>query len=176
MPTPNATIQIAKLSQAYCLIEIKKQGLDGGGIDLKLPRKLFNIRRSVQWLYGLDPTDSTLQSTANYLYALCAPFNLKAQFILNQGGGGGTVTPVTPGTSPSPIEFIVSDTSAIITDNNTLLITTFAGYNLLFIRNNIPQSQIDDGGTYFTWIKATGSFTCVGTAVAGELFQLYPYI
>lgn len=175
MPTPNLTIQIAELSQAYALIEIQKRGLDGGGIDLKLPRKLYNIRKSVQWLYDLNPSNTTLQGTANYLYALCAPFNLKAQYVISQGSGG-TIAPITPIASPIPIEFIVSVSSPIVTGDSVLLITSFIGYNLLFIRNNIPQSQINDGGTYFTWNKTTGSFECFGIGSEGELFQLYPYM
>lgn len=175
MPTPNSVIDIAKLSQSYCLTEIQKEGLDGGGIDLLLPEKIYNIRKSVEWLYDLNPNDSTLQATSNYLYALCAPFNLKAENTIN-GGGGGTVSPVVPINAPNPIEFIVSDSSLIPTGNSSLTITNFVGYNLLFIRNNISQSQVNNGDTYFTWNRATGSFSCFGAASVNELFQLYPFL
>ena len=69
-------INIAKISQYLCLNDIDKKGLFGGGVDLQLPNKIYNIRKSVEWLYNLSPTDASLVSTSDYLYALCAPYNL----------------------------------------------------------------------------------------------------
>jgi hypothetical protein len=45
------TINIAKISQYLCENDIDKKGLFGGGVDLLLPRKIYNIRKSVEWLY-----------------------------------------------------------------------------------------------------------------------------
>jgi DUF1009 family protein len=44
-------INIAKISQYLCENDIDKKGLFGGGVDLLLPRKIYNIRKSVEWLY-----------------------------------------------------------------------------------------------------------------------------
>lgn len=175
MPTPSSSLAIAKLSQAYALIEIEKRGLFGGGLDLDLPRKLYNIRKSVEWAYNKEPSTPSLQGTANYLFALCAPFNLKAEYTLGLAGSG-TVTPVAPITAPSPIEFVVSGSSLIPTGGSSIVISTFIGYNLLFVLNNVTQSQINTGGTYFTWNRLNGSFTCFGPANSGDLFQLYPFL
>lgn len=133
MPTVSNIIDIAKLSQAYCLLEIKKQGLYGGGIDLKLPRKLYNIRRSIEWLFSIDPTNSTLQGTANYLYALCAPFNLKAEYVISQGSGGTPVTPI--GTIATPKIIYGSDFSTA-TDWAYL---PYANKNLTVFSNGIAD-------------------------------------
>ncbi len=45
-------INIAKLSQAYAAADIAKSGLYGGGCDLSLPRKIYCIRKNVEWLYN----------------------------------------------------------------------------------------------------------------------------
>lgn len=45
-------IDIAKLSQAYAITDIIKYGLYGGGCDLLLPRKIYCIRKNVEWLYN----------------------------------------------------------------------------------------------------------------------------
>lgn len=78
-------------------------------------------------------------------------------------------------TAPTPIEFIVSSTSFIPNGNSSVTITAFIGYNLFFIRDHIPQSTVNDGGTYYSWNKDTGGFTCYDAAFTGQLFQLYAY-
>ena len=74
---------------------------------------------------------------------------------------------------PSPYDFNVDSDSFIVTGATTKIITNFIGYNLLFIRNTIPQSTNDTGGTYYAWNKITGQLDIVGAAVEGEPFQLY---
>lgn len=51
MPNTLDIINIAKISQYLCENSIDKRGLFGGGVDLLLPRKIYNIRKSVEWLY-----------------------------------------------------------------------------------------------------------------------------
>ena len=112
----------------------------------------------------------TLILTANYLYSLCRGYNLKAQSIT----GGGSVAPPVPGTTPSPLIFIVNSSSFIQDGQSSKVITDFIGFNLLFARNGIPQSTVTTELTYYSWNKTTGLFTCVGAAVDTELFALYP--
>jgi hypothetical protein len=95
MYTVAQKINIAKISQYLCLNDISKKGLYGGGVDLDLPNKIYNIRKSVEWLYMLDSNDSSLTATSDYLYALCAPYNLQAAYIINTFNGGST-SPVSP--------------------------------------------------------------------------------
>lgn len=49
MNTVEDIIKIAKISQYLSQNDIVDKGLYGGGTDLLLPRKLYNIRKSVEW-------------------------------------------------------------------------------------------------------------------------------
>jgi hypothetical protein len=86
MHTPLRTIEIAKVSQYLFLNKIQRSNLFGGGTDLGLPEKIYNIRKSVEWAYlnGYVEYDmDILQDTLNYLYALCTPYNITSQAILD---------------------------------------------------------------------------------------------
>lgn len=113
-----------------------------------------------------------IEGVAQYLYWLCGKFQLQARNFT----GGGSVVPLPPGaTMPNPVEFVVVDSgSPIITGGSTLVLTQFIGYNLIFSRNDIIQSQVNNGGSYFLWNKITGLFTCVGAAALDDLFSLNP--
>lgn len=292
--TIQTIVNIAKLSQPYCLLDITKKGLFGGGVDLLLPRKIYTVRKDVNWLLDLegltdevkatgtvtitnvgangniltitvdDPllgvinlveytktsfdTDTTVFATdvvvtfnlyfaqygyvltsvnnviyilarqgvgaaangqlsinaggtigatlvnfsggvtavlpsdeliqmSNYLYALCTPYNGKAEYTLTQGLSGNVIKPTTPSIStPNPLEFVVSANSPIIIGGSTLVINAYKGYNLIFSRNNQPQAQVDNGGTYYEWNKTTGLFRCFGVANESELFSITPVI
>jgi len=49
--TVSQIINIAKISQFLCLLDIEKKGLYGGGQDLSLPRKIYCVRKNVEWLF-----------------------------------------------------------------------------------------------------------------------------
>lgn len=120
-------------------------------------------------------TNTAVRGVANYLYWLCGQFALEGQYIIT-GVGGGSVVPINPSATPVPLDFEVTQSSFISEGQSSVSIPNFIGYNLLFVRNNVPQSIIDLGGSYFSWNKTTGFFTCYPAAAAGELFQLYPFI
>lgn len=124
-----------------------------------------------------ESANTAVRGVANYLYWLCGKFALEGQYLIT-GTGGGTVIPINPGANPNPIEFEVDATSYMINGQSTITIPSFIGYNLLFVRNNVPQSIVDMGGgsSYFSWNKITGTFICSPAATTGELFQLYPFI
>lgn len=127
-----------------------------------------------QFTGGLDANDLNINVTSNYLYALCGKYALEANYLIRPGGLLSNIT--TPTAVPEPIEFIVSNNSLIPNNGNSASISSFIGYNLLFIRNGISQSSINNGGSYFTWDKGIGAFVCYTNAATGELFQLYPFI
>jgi hypothetical protein len=165
-------ITIAKISQYLVSNAIEKGGLYAAGIDIELPQKLYNVRKTIEYQYNIDPSDTTLVTTSNYLYALCGRFGLAAQaIILTPGTSGGIIAR----TAPSPYEFTVdASTSFIIDGQSAKTITAFIGYNLIFVRNNVTQATVDNGGSFYSWTKSTGSFVCYGNAATGELFQLIP--
>jgi hypothetical protein len=96
---------------------------------------------------------------------------LEAQQI---SGTAGTIAPVNPTAIPTPYDFIVSSTSLIPTGGTTLTISPYIGFNLLFVRNGIPQSTVNVGQSYYSWDKTIGLLTIHPAAFEGEQFQLYP--
>jgi|TARA_R110000868_G_scaffold382044_1_gene648531 hypothetical protein len=80
-------IQIAQVSQYLAENDIDQSGLYGGGQDLLLPVKLYEIRKTIEWYYSQDPTGSTLFQTCNYLIALCGKYRAEASVLLGIGLG-----------------------------------------------------------------------------------------
>ncbi len=138
MPTIEEMIDIAKLSQPLSANYIRKRGLYGGGIDKKLPRLLYMVRKTVEHRFDQDPDDTTLPATSNYLYALCAPFNLEAQRILNIGGGG-SVSPVTPGSGDDEIYPIRITAVDDLNDDGEYNNPSIVGDNLIVFANDVNQ-------------------------------------
>ncbi len=163
-------INIANISQYLSANKIAEGALWGARKIPTNPRIIYMENASLQWMYSVDPTNESLRLVANYVYSLCKG-NLRARAI---SGSGGSVSPINPNISiPAPIEFVVTGSSFMIDGQASVLIPQFAGYNVMFNRNNIPQTQVDTGnGTYFTWNKNTTLFTVYGAANLEELFSI----
>lgn len=165
-------LDIARISQYIATLDIEKGKFFGRRIAPETPQILYNERKAVEWQYNLDPADTSLTETSNYLYSLCRGYNLQAQQI---SGTGGTITPVNPSQIPSPYIFEVSSTSLVPTGANSATISAFIGFNVLFVRNGIPQSTLNiNGDSYFSWNKNLGLLTIHPAAIQGEIFQIYP--
>lgn len=169
--TPTQIINIARISQYLAGDDVAKGTMFGARKIPTSDRLLYMERKAVSWMNDLDPSNSTLRLTSNYLYSLCRGYNLRASAI---SGGSGSISPITPSTFvPAPIEFIVTGSSFMADGDTSVLIPQFAGYNILFNRDNMPQTQIDTGnGTYFTWNRNTTLFTVYGAANLDELFSI----
>ena len=109
MFTPRQVIKIAKVSQYLAENDIDKKGLYGGGMDLLLPKKIFCVRKNVSWMYEMNPSDSSLQATTNYLYALCGRYATTAQAILTQNLITETLN------NPSEAKILTQGASYIVT-------------------------------------------------------------
>lgn len=141
-------------------------GVNGFGL---IPNTLTQFSGGVT---GVPPTQD-LVATSNYLYSLCAPYNLQAINILTQGGGGSISPIVPPFVNIPPIEFIVSDSSPIANGGNSLYIPQYKGYNIIFNRGGVPQTQVvQSDNSYFSWNPVTAMFYCFGNAVTSELFSI----
>ena len=175
MPSIATIVSIYPVAQYLATIDIQKRGLYGGGADLQLPEKIRNIGLSVERVYNDNPTDTTLTSTANYLFALMGKYGVQAMRIPESTGYLAIVTPNSQ--LPVPYDFIVSTTSTIVAGSSTLTLTAFIGCNIEFTRNNITQTTTDPGGggSYYYWNSATGSFICYPNASLGESFRITPY-
>jgi len=163
----------SKISQPLARIgEAKKRATNNGSIDKDLDIELYLTRKDVEYEYGQDTDSSNLYAMGNYLLALCGVYLFQAQETVV---GGGTITPIIPRISLDPYDFEVSASSFIATGETSKVIAGFVGFNLLFVRNNVTQSTVNQGGTYYSWSKLTGLFTLInGAAQGGELFQIYP--
>ena len=165
-------IDIAKISQYLATIDVEKGSLYSPRVVPETPQILYNERMGVEWMYNHDPANTSLVETSNYLYSLCRGYNLQAQQI---SGTGGTITPVNPTEIPDPYDFEVTGSSIIPAGATNATLSAFIGFNLLFVRNGIPQSTLNIGGnSYFSWNKALGIITISPAAISGEQFQLYP--
>jgi len=165
-------LNIARISQYIATIDIEKGKFFGRRIAPETPQILYNERKAVEWQYNLNPADTSLTETSNYLYSLCRGYNLQAQQI---AGTGGTISPVNPSQIPSPYDFEVTASSIVPAGATTATLSAFIGFNLLFVRNGIPQSTLNIGGnSYYSWNKNLGLLTISPAAIAGEQFALYP--
>lgn len=165
-------LDIAKISQYIATIDIESGKSYGKRIVPETPQILYNERKAVEYWYNLSPNDPSLIETSNYLYSLCRGYNLQAQQI---AGTGGVITPVIPSQIPNPLIFEVSPTTVVPSGATSAIITGFIGFNVLFVRNGIPQSTLNiNGDSYFSWNKNLGLLTIHPAAITGEVFQIYP--
>ncbi len=170
--TTQQKLDTASISEYLSAVSIKKKGLFGGGVPLDLPEKIYKIRQSIDYWYSLDPTDTTLIATGNYLLALCGLYGLEAQEIVTSAG---TVAPSSTTSTPLPLQFIVAASGTTFIDGDTsVTLTQFIGYNLLFARGGVAQSTVSTEPSYYSWSRATGVLTISPQAYTGELFQIYP--
>jgi hypothetical protein len=168
-------IQIAKICQYRDANNIAKNGtFSNGSTDYRLPLMLYTERMSVEWLYDLDPTNDTLLNTSNYLLSLCKE-QLKAQAIINAGGGGIPVTPVVSITEP--IQFIVGSGGQYVPNNGDSAYNNpeLAGNNRYIITSNSDGGDLI-AGTDFDYLS-TGGFEWLNGRVfyTAERFTLFFY-
>jgi hypothetical protein len=164
-------IDIAKISQYLAQNDVLKGNLFSPPVARTTPQILYLERKAVEWMYNIDPANTSLVQTSQYLYSLCRGYNLQAQQI---SGTAGAISPVVPAQIPNPYDFEVTASSLIADGQSTVTLNAFIGFNVLFVRNGIPQSTINTGGSYYSWVKATGVFTISPAAVLGESFAIYP--
>ena len=102
-------LDIAEVCQ--CIIDdkvSKKTILNNPEINESRVFLIGRVRKSVQWMYDKNPNYPTLLSCANYLLSLCN-YSAQAISIINNGGGGGSVTPGLPTIIKSPIKILGTD-------------------------------------------------------------------
>lgn len=158
MPTPAQVIDINNVSGYLAANEVSKGILFSPYNDPKLPSMLYLEGKALIW--GNQYGASGLQGVANYVYALDGAFGLTATAIIS-GGGGGSVSPVTPptGNAPEPIYLTISPVSSPFSSViSSATLTSFIGYNLVVTRGGFTQYPINNGGTYYSWNRITGLF------------------
>lgn len=128
------------------------------------------VTDALKWQNETNPSDTTLRGVANYDIWLCGKYGSEAR----QLSGGGTVLPIVPGTMPLPIEFVVDNSGTfMISGESTVNIPQFIGYNVMFNRNYVPQTQVYDvANSYFSWDRDTGDFTCYPAVSYQEILSI----
>lgn len=118
---PIATIlQAAKLAQGYAAVDrTRKNFLYGGVVNDLMPEKIYLVRKSIQHQYDINPSNTTLRGTSNYLWTLCGIYGLRA--LNSLGMGGGSVVIITTGGQVVSVEwdkvqFVIGDSSQSIPD------------------------------------------------------------
>ena len=165
-------LDIARLSQALATLDIAKGQAFGKRVVPETPQILYTERKAVEWMYNIDPANTSLTLTSNYLYSLCRGYNLQAQ---NISGTAGVITPVDPSQIPNPYDFVVTGSSLIPTGGNSVILPAFIGFNVLLVRNGLPQSMLNvSGNSYFSWNKSLGLLTLSPAVYQDEQIQIYP--
>ncbi len=148
--------------------------------DVNLDIKLYNTRKDIEYAIAQNADADILYSIANFGYSLCGQYVFAAQAAT---GSGGSVTPVNPTLLPDKIEFEVSVSSFIAAGATSKQFpSSWIGFDILFNRNNIPQSVINQGSVYYSWDKATATLNLLadtspfGAAQLTEIFQFYPQL
>lgn len=146
LKTPADIIDLAKLSQMYAANAKSRGDLFAAELSPKLFRILYVERKSLEWMYDLDPTNSTLQNVANYVYRLCGRFGLKAAGVLGGGPGGGTViTPITPGSMGISFEYLIPIRASDFFSATEYRDSRIAGKQVEVFWKNIPNYQSSFG-------------------------------
>lgn len=179
MPTVQEIISIAKISQYLAANDYANSGLFGGGRDRLLSRKLYGIRKNVEWLYGLDSTDETLIKTSNYLYALCAPYNSEAALIAGDGSGGIIINPST-GVPASLVEirlqFVIGESGSLMNAGDTTLVLNYenilSGSLLIFLdgTGELPTNRTDRISYSIFYGTTSSAITFNQPVATGQLY------
>ena len=146
MPTVAEVVETYPIALYLSVIDINKQGLDGGGTDISLPMKMYSIGTSVVNRYNQDPTDETLTATCNFLFAIMGKYWVQAQAIIGSGSGGSVATISNNQSFPLYI------TEADFTTPTFYPNTNISGNNVLIFMNEInrylvnPEFTVDSLG------------------------------
>jgi hypothetical protein len=182
----NEIIEIGRVSTYLSANYVGKGSLYGGTvIEPTPPIQIAMVTDALSWgdAGGAESSESLI-STANYLYWLTGMFQLQSQNIISGPGGGSVVPTPSGGSLPNPYDFEVpatvtsdaplADGDSTVTLDGTNGTRDYRGYNIVFNRNNVPQSVVNQGGSYYSWNRTTGQFTASPAAVLTEIFTLIP--
>lgn len=174
-------ITYAKLSQFLAANDIRVSGYTNGGrIDKRLPMMLYIERKSLEWRYAQNSSDTSLFKVGQYVLALCGKYQFQAQQI---SGGGGTVVDATaPSVAttfiPKEIQFIVGDVDALVANGGTSITITDANIEESSIEIHVDlgflAGNVSDRPSYTVAYNSTSAvITLVGqTASTGQLWNI----
>jgi hypothetical protein len=152
MPTVSEILTLFPISQYLASTDITKKGLNGGGTDVLLQQKIYNIGTSVQNRYNINPSDETLTDTANFLFSLMGKYGYIAQRV---AGATGSVS----GISQTGQYFPIYITELSFDTSTHYANTKISGNNVIIFLNEINRYLIPN--TEFT-VDVTGITITLG--------------
>lgn len=153
MSTIANTIAVAKVTSYLASDYLAKRQLFGGSIRVepRFPLMITTERIIIERIYDWNPNYTNLQIAADYLYDLCGRWKTTAQAIVDGGGGGGAITPVSPTSNIFPLYITSADFTTATTYNNPNIV----GINLTIFINEYAQQWLVAGTDIFVY-TATG--------------------
>jgi hypothetical protein len=101
--------------------------LKGGDQVPSLARKIYLVRKALEWQFNINPNNESLNDVALYLYALCGRYILEAKRILGRGQAGQVINPSTGTTvtvtNPN-LQFRIGDPGSLMDAGETVLVLT----------------------------------------------------
>lgn len=151
----SAYIAYGKCTQFLAATEVATQNLiRGNSLVQRYARQVYIVRKQIQFRQSLDSSDATLDTTSNYLYALCGKYIQRAKLIIANMGTGIVINPATGaestledfwlqfivGTTPSPVNVNgVNVTLPVDGDTEIVIPLTYVSNNSVeFIKGNTP--------------------------------------
>lgn len=170
-------IDFAKYSQQSDALKNAKRLLFRGSVTVPdYVRILYIVRSVVQWRYGLNPSDPTLEKTSNYMFSLSggrvvtetptAPFMIIIQPQTQSVAEGGNVSfsvTVSGGTSPYTYQWYLNDSPLSGETDQTLDLTGVDSGDA----GNYSVTITDQDGTVLTSNDAT--LTVILPTITGYL-------
>jgi hypothetical protein len=167
-------LQVAQVCQYLAANDISLDNDEyGGSLNATLNRLLYIVRKQVQNAFNQNPNSSTLNSTGEYLYALCGRYINRANIIIGSG------------VSTNPIIVSQPANQTITVGSNATFSITATGIGTLtyqWQRNNgsgfsnitgatgnsytLTNGQLSDNGSTFQCVvnSSTGGSTTSGSA------------
>jgi len=157
----------AEISEYLAVLGIKKGGLYGGGTPSHLPSLIYQVRKSVSRVYDLDPTNEYLVGNANYLFALCGGFGIRASYLINSGGSIPSTSGVTLYGHP------VSGTYTATVDGETVLDLGLPSGALVYWAQKSIQTLVQNT----EWVYASPNLTLLnGISLSASEPLNYMYV
>ena len=167
LPIPTI-LQIADISQYLAANDVSEgKKLKSGFLAPALAVQIFLAKTVVRWIYSLNPSDSSLIQTGNYLFQLLGGYVNQAQGIINNVAGG-----VATITNPSNVSINVGQNATF-----SVMVTSSSPYVVQWYRNGVAipganglsytlsNAQLSDTGSTF-YAVATNSAGPVASNVA----------
>jgi hypothetical protein len=160
MSTIANTIAVAKVTSYLASDYLAKRQLFGGSVRVepRFPLMITTERIIIEKIYNWNPDYPNLQIAADYVYDLCGRWKTQAQAIVDGGGGGGTITPVTPGSSVFPLYITSADFADATNYNNPDIV----GVPVMIFVNEYSQQWVIAGDNTFKYTGTGISITLPG--------------